>query len=117
MKTLKDPQFIAERHPCPALVFAPPSTPDSPIHDADAMEVDHVPTSRERRPNQDTWVICGSESGKIVVWELNSRQVIQTLDNTRGHTRPVIALAVSPDSRYIASGSLEPDKSICVWKA
>lgn len=92
LKTLKAPtQFISEKYPCPALLF--PALPSEGV-------------------NTDAWVVSGSENGKIVLWELSSRRVAQLLE---GHKTPVVALAVSPDGRTLATGSLEPESSIQIW--
>lgn len=60
-----------------------------------------------RRKRKEAWVIAGSENGKLVIWELESRRVIQVLGEgdqsvpngtkagTSGHRKPVVALAVS----------------------
>lgn len=67
---------------------------------------------------QEAWVVSGSENGKVVIWELGSRRVIQVLEGTgtEAHQRPVVALAVHPDGRSIATGSLEPEKVIHIWR-
>ncbi|RXK42255.1 hypothetical protein M231_00614 [Tremella mesenterica] len=59
-------------------------------------------------------VVAGSENGNVVLWDLGSKKTAQVLG---GHTRPVVALAVSSDGKIIASGSLEPENSIKVWIA
>ncbi|GFZ49156.1 hypothetical protein JCM24511_06906 [Saitozyma sp. JCM 24511] len=67
---------------------------------------------------REAWVVSGSENGKVVIWELGSRRVIQVLEGTgtEAHQRPVVALAVHPDGRSIATGSLEPEKVIHIWR-
>jgi COMPASS component SWD3 len=80
----------------------------------------------------DAWVVSGSENGKVVIWELSSRQIVQVLAEG-GHRSPVVALAVSgpsprgpgdfaraddqvsPDGRTMATGSLEPEKILHIW--
>jgi COMPASS component SWD3 len=71
------------------------------------MNVDELPN------RADAWLVSGSENGKIVIWDVGSRNVVGILE---GHERPVVALAVSPDGRRIASGSLEPEKTIRIWE-
>lgn len=61
----------------------------------------------------EAWLVSGSENGKIVIWDVGSRNVVGILE---GHERPVVALAVSPDGRRIASGTLEPEKTIRIWE-
>nr|XP_019008749.1 uncharacterized protein I206_06431 [Kwoniella pini CBS 10737]OCF47530.1 hypothetical protein I206_06431 [Kwoniella pini CBS 10737] len=60
-----------------------------------------------------TWIISGSENGKIIIWDLQLKSVIQILE---GHNSTVVALAVHPNGRLIASGTLEPEKSIKLWR-
>lgn len=114
VKTLKAPQFVSEKYPSPAIVFAPPeaaargSAPKEDSMDLDGRAV----TERSK----EAWVICGSETGKVVIWELNSRQVVQILEHSTGHSSSVVAVAVSPDGQTVATGSLEPEKTVCLWR-
>jgi COMPASS component SWD3 len=64
-------------------------------------------------PKAEAWLVSGSENGKIVIWDVGSRNVVGILE---GHETPIVALAVSPDGRRIASGSLEPEKTIRIWE-
>jgi COMPASS component SWD3 len=82
--------------------------------DVNGVGVDGVPVAKRR----EAWVVSGSENGKVVIWELGSRRVIQVLEGTgaEAHQRPVVALAVHPDGRSIATGSLEPEKVIHIWR-
>lgn len=116
LKTFRATEYVSEKHPCPAITFGAPLVPISNGHVMDeAMDVDgessaatvSVPVGRE------AWVIAGSENGKVVIWNLQDRRVIHTLE---GHSSPVVALAVAPDGRTIAAGSIEPDKSIRLWR-
>jgi len=54
----------------------------------------------------------GHRSGVIVLWDLQSRQVLR---NFEGHKRGVTSLAFSPDGYYLASGS--DDGTAKVWDA
>ena len=102
LKTLRAPtQFISERYPCPAIVF-PKLT-------------DEGGTVGATKKSLDAWVVSGSENGKVVLWELSSRRVAQVLEE-KGHKTPVVAIAVSPDGRTIASGSLEPERMVHLWR-
>lgn len=47
----------------------------------------------------------------IKIWELSSGQLTRTLT---GHKGSVFAVAVSPDGKYIASGST--DQTIKIWE-
>jgi hypothetical protein len=53
-----------------------------------------------RRRKNEAWVVAGSENGRVVIWEMGSRRVVQVLED---HTSPVVALAVS---RYASPRSL-----------
>lgn len=58
-------------------------------------------------------VIAGSEKGCAVVWDLQDRRVLQVLG---GHRTPVVAVAVHPGGRAVATGSIEPDAVIKLWR-
>ncbi|GMK56441.1 hypothetical protein CspeluHIS016_0302810 [Cutaneotrichosporon spelunceum] len=114
LKTLRDPAYVCERYPSPVIVFG------AERKDKDAMDVDSaVPSaapsaapSPGRPKGPVTLVVAGSENGSVVVWDLQERRVVAVLN---GHTSAVVALAVSPDGT-IASGSLEPERSIRLWR-
>lgn len=79
---------------------------------AEGMEVDGPGGKKE------AWVLAttgesGVAGGKVVIWELGTRRVGQVLE---GHRSAVIALAVHPSGRMVATGSLEPEKVIHVWR-
>jgi COMPASS component SWD3 len=93
-----------------------------------SISTDFVTTTRKQ------FVISGSEDNLIYLWDLQSMEIVQTL---KGHTSkplpvcrsisvtrililksykgPVIALSSHPKLKMIASGSLEPDLTVCVW--
>ncbi|WWD22084.1 hypothetical protein CI109_106573 [Kwoniella shandongensis] len=130
LKTLRAPGiFISERYPCPAIVF--PHYAEEPTHsikrEGDAMDVDadvdvegipnghgHVPNgSTRRRTKPEAWVVTGSENGKLIIWDLQTKRVLQVLE---GHQSPLVAIAVHPDGKTIASGSLEVEKVVKLWR-
>lgn len=96
LKTFRDADYVSERYPSPALVFAA-HTKETPARD-------------EERP---ACVIAGSEKGCAVIWDLQDRRVLQTL---RGHGTPVVAVAVDPSGRRVATGSIEPEATIKLWQ-
>lgn len=120
LKTLRATEYVSERFPSPAIVFgAPPKAlANGHAKGDDVMDVDSVVPSAAASPAATSrkgpvaLVVAGSENGKAVVWDLQDRRVVAVLE---GHTSPVVALAVSPDGRTIASGSLEPERSIRLW--
>jgi COMPASS component SWD3 len=103
LKTFRHASYVSERFPCPAIVYERPRQTES--NPTEAMSLDETPKA-------EAWLVSGSENGKIVIWDVGSRNVVGILE---GHERPVVALAVSPDGRKIASGSLEPEKTIRIW--
>uniref|UniRef100_A0A7S0ZDE2 WDR5-like beta-propeller domain-containing protein n=1 Tax=Timspurckia oligopyrenoides TaxID=708627 RepID=A0A7S0ZDE2_9RHOD len=58
-------------------------------------------------------VVSGSEDNFVYIWNLQTRQVIQKLE---GHCDVVLTVAAHSKLPVIASGSLEKDKSIKIWK-
>ena len=79
------------------------------------MDVEHSNqelNGDQKLATREVWLVSGSENGKIVIWDVASRNVVGILD---GHERPVVALAVRPDGKRIATGSLEPEKTIRIW--
>ncbi|WVQ68988.1 uncharacterized protein L199_007199 [Kwoniella botswanensis] len=122
LKTIQAPGvYISEKYPCPAIIFESPpvSQEQEQDQDQDGMDIDHndngitngnMKKSKESNP---ALIVAGSENGKIVIWDLQSKNVCQVL---QGHLNTVVAIAVHPNGRIIASGSLEPEKSIRVWR-
>jgi COMPASS component SWD3 len=104
LKTFRHASYVSERFPCPAIVYERSRQPES--ESTEAMNIDETPKA-------EAWLVSGSENGKVVIWDVGSRNVVGILE---GHERPVVALAVSPDGRRIASGSLEPEKTIRIWE-
>lgn len=106
LKTLRAPNYRSEKYPSPAIVFARP-TALLPHTNGD-IGVNGDPPVRVQGSTP-AWVVAGSETGEVVIWELNSRSVVQVL---QGHKSPVVATAVHPSGRWIATGSLEPEKAV-----
>lgn len=57
-------------------------------------------------------VISGSEDGKIYIWDIHSKSVIQVLDD---HKATVLSTDSHPTKNLIASGGLEPDHKVRIW--
>ncbi len=55
---------------------------------------------------------CVLFSDDVVTWV--APQLVRTME---GHSGFVAALAVSPDSRFVYSGSFSPDKTVKQWDA
>lgn len=126
LKTFRAAEYVSEKHPCPAIVYGAPLAPkpitnghakDDSAMDVDGGEAVPSPPTAVASPaavrSRAAWVIAGSENGKVIIWDLQDRRVIHTLE---GLDSPVVALAVAPDGRTIAAGSIEPDKSIHLWR-
>ena len=59
-------------------------------------------------------VVCGSEDGKVYLWDLQTKALLQTLD---GHSDVVLGVSCHPTRDMIASGGLDRDlRSIRVWE-
>ena len=53
----------------------------------------------------------GSFNKEIKVWDSNTGDIVRTLE---GHKREVTSVAISPDGKYIVSGS--NDRTVKIWK-
>lgn len=132
LKTFRHASYISERFPCPAIIFDRPSTHEptkaNPISntttngtgngnenenengdDSVGVEV----SSQDGKKRKQTWLVSGSDNGKTVIWDIGNRSVVGILE---GHESPIVALAVRPDGKRIATGSLEPEKTIRIWR-
>ncbi|EIW68733.1 hypothetical protein TREMEDRAFT_44550 [Tremella mesenterica DSM 1558] len=114
LKTLASPAYINEKYPCPTYVFASPEQTSNEYPNGEVYAEGEDGSEWMRGPIEQALVVAGSENGNVVLWDLGSKKTAQVLG---GHTRPVVALAVSSDGKIIASGSLEPENSIKVWIA
>jgi WD40 repeat protein len=60
----------------------------------------------------------GDAQGEIRLWspaEEGKTESWQTVHEMRGPTSPVTSLSFSPNGRWLAAGSLDTVKSVCVW--
>ncbi|CDS00316.1 hypothetical protein, partial [Sporisorium scitamineum] len=76
----------------------------------------HPPTTSSARAQRDagdtTAVVCGSEDGKVFVWHVQSKEV---LAQWQAHKHVVVAVAVHPTARIVATASVEPENTIKLW--
>jgi len=57
-------------------------------------------------------IVTGSETGKIILYDINSRQVHQVLE---GHNDAVLAVDAHDKMELIASGGMTQDKTVHFW--
>eukprot|EP01139_Manchomonas_bermudensis_P002091 Amastigsp_a3627_17.p1 type:complete len:335 gc:universal Amastigsp_a3627_17:1050-46(-) len=58
-------------------------------------------------------VVGTTETGAIIVWDLNSRLVSQRID--AAHAGPIVGLGAHPSKSVIVTGSIEPEPCVRVW--
>lgn len=75
-------------------------------------------TNREQNGEHDSnddekWAFaaCGSEDGKVVIWDVSSKEVMQSLE---GHDGVVLSVDVGLEDQTIVTAGL--DKTIKIWK-
>ena len=57
-------------------------------------------------------VVTGSETGQVVLFDINTRQVHQVLE---GHCDAVLAVASHDSQELIATGGMTKDKTVQFW--
>ncbi|GAB7360975.1 hypothetical protein MBLNU230_g0958t1 [Neophaeotheca triangularis] len=66
---------------------------------------------KDDEPQQWAFAACGSEDGKTVLWDVNSKEVMQTL---QGHDDVVLGVEIGLEDQTILTCGL--DKTIKIWK-
>jgi len=56
-------------------------------------------------------IISGSEDGSVVIWNLQSKQILQTIENA--HSSVVLALDAHPRLNFLATGGM--DNLVKIW--
>lgn len=94
---------------------AAPSAAPAP---AAAAAVAAVAAVDVRIPDRDcaaparTLLLCSSEDGGVVAWDLHSQVLVRRL-HAQGDS--VLALGVHPNRRVFATGGMERDAAVRVW--
>ena len=57
-------------------------------------------------------IVTGSETGKIILYDINSRKVHQVLE---GHTDAVLAVDAHDGQELIVSGGMTTDRTVQFW--
>lgn len=60
------------------------------------------------------WVVSGSEDGKLVLWDLQTRDVVQTLQPGSGDD-VVLAVACNPGCSMIACGGSSGGSPVSIY--
>lgn len=61
------------------------------------------------------YVAASSSRGKnVLVWDIQTGNIVEQLEGPDGHKDGLYSLAFSPDSKYLVTGSL--DKTIKLWE-
>ena len=55
----------------------------------------------------------GSEDQKVYLWNLQTKEIAQTLV---GHTGAVLAVSAHSTEMIVASGGMAPDNTVKIWK-
>lgn len=59
------------------------------------------------------YIVSGSADNTVCVWDINTKKLLQRLN---GHSDVVVAVAAHPTMDLIASGALDEDKTVRLWK-
>ncbi len=65
--------------------------------------MDYSPDSR--------YLLSGSSNFNAIIWDINQQQRLHTL---KGHTNDIYAVAFTPDSKRVVTGSY--DQSLRLWR-
>ena len=57
-------------------------------------------------------IVTGSETGQVVLYDVNSRETVQVLE---GHSDAVLAVAAHDSQEIIATGGMTKDKTVQFW--
>jgi len=81
--------------------------------------VDQGASMHPRKP----YVLCGSEDHSIFMWDVNSKEVVQRIEGRSGpespgdgHFAPVVCVDVHDGAGLMASGALEGDCAVKLWR-
>lgn len=67
----------------------------------------------ENEATRHNFIVSGSDRNKAYVWDVNTKELVQTLD---AHNDSVVSVACNRKEGLIATGTLSKDRMIRLWK-
>jgi len=64
--------------------------------------------------NMGKWIVSGSSDKSIYIWDINNKEIVQRLE---GHKDVVVCVSSHPTKNILASGSLDEDRTVKLWKS
>lgn len=74
----------------------------------------HAQCARRRDDVRMHAVVSGSEDGRLLIWNLQSTQIEQSIENA--HDDAVLAVSAHPERDVIATGAMTKDTTVKLWE-